>query len=460
MNAIVDPPTLHRGLTAFDAVMITLSAISPASSVFIILPGVIALAGSGALLSLGLAAIIGLCMALVYAELCSAIPHAGAEYVMIARMMGRAWGFITFTMVGISLVLIIAVIALGIGTYLSVLIPGLNGQWAAVAAILVAAGVAILNIRTNAWITGVFLAVELVAVALLVFFGFINPQRSLGELLTSPQMADATGALTSAPFGAALAAVAVALFALNGYGGAAYFAEETKDPRKTMAKVIIWALLITALCEVLPLAAVLVGAPDMAALLTSPQKIEYFIDSTAGHGWTIGISLAIAVAIFNAVIAIVLQTGRLLFASGRDRLWSAPISNAFGLVHPTWNTPWFATLTAGALGAAACFVPFEILLVVSGTSLVAIYALLCIAVIIGRQTGKTSEGFFRMPLFPLPAVVALAALAYVGWQNFLDPVIGRPSLGATLAMMVFGGLYYAVLLARRTDWGLHSGAEG
>lgn len=460
MNATPDTQGLHRSLSAFDAVMITLSAISPASSVFIILPGVIALAGSGALLSLVLAAIIGLCMALVYAELSSAIPHAGAEYVMIGRVLGRAWGFITFTMVAISIVLIIAVIALGIGTYLGVLFPGLNGQWSAVAAILVAAGVGMFNIRTNAWITGLFLAVEMIAVLLLVGFGFLRPQRSLGEIFTAPQMVDAAGALTAAPYGAALAAVAVALFALNGYGGAAYFAEETRDPRSTMAKVIIWALLITALCEILPLAAVLVGAPDMQALLSAPQKIEYFIDSTAGHGWTVGISLAIALAIFNAVIAIVLQTARLLFASGRDRLWAKPVSDALGLVHASWNTPWFATLLAGVLGAVACFIPFEILLVVSGTSLVAIYALLCIAVIVGRQTGKTKDGFFRMPLFPVPAVVGLLALVYVAWQNFLDPVIGRPSLGATLAMMVLGGLYYAAMLARRTDWGLHSGAEG
>ena len=65
-----------------------------------------------------------------------------------------------------------------------------------------------------------------------------------------------------------------------------------------------------------------------------------------------------------------------------------------------------------------------------------------------------------MPLFPAPAVLALAALVYVAWQNFLDPVIGRPSLGATVAMMILGGLYYIALLARRTDWGLHSEAEG
>ena len=79
MNATPDTQGLHRSLTAFDAVMITLSAISPASSVFIILPGVIALAGSGALLTQVLAAINVLCMAHVYAELSSANPQAGAE---------------------------------------------------------------------------------------------------------------------------------------------------------------------------------------------------------------------------------------------------------------------------------------------------------------------------------------------------------------------------------------------
>ena len=60
---------------------LTLSAETPASSVFVIVPDVLSQAGTGALLSLLFAALIAVCMAQVYGELSSAFPIAGGEYV-------------------------------------------------------------------------------------------------------------------------------------------------------------------------------------------------------------------------------------------------------------------------------------------------------------------------------------------------------------------------------------------
>ncbi|TPI08293.1 APC family permease [Mesorhizobium sp. B4-1-3] len=68
----------------------------------------------------------------------------------------------------------------------------------------------------------------------------------------------------------------------------------------------------------------------------------------------------------------------------------------------------------------ACVIDLNLLLVVSGTSLVVIYALLCIAVFAGRRNGTTSGGHYRMPLFPVPAILAFVALIYVAYQNWLD----------------------------------------
>jgi hypothetical protein len=50
-------PALKRGLHVLGTLLITLSAVTPASSVFIIVPGVIALAGTGALWSFIVAAV-------------------------------------------------------------------------------------------------------------------------------------------------------------------------------------------------------------------------------------------------------------------------------------------------------------------------------------------------------------------------------------------------------------------
>jgi amino acid transporter len=451
---------LDRALNALGTLMIVLSAVTPASSVFIIVPGVIALAGTGSFLSFVIAAVIGLFMAFVYAELSSAYPMAGGEYTMIGRTLGRFWGFVTLVLVFVSIVLIVAVIALGVGTYLGVIIPNLSPQWVGVVTIALAGTVAVMRIKLNAFVTGIFLGIEMLALLILTGLGFAHVERPLSSLFTAPQLLDgATNTLIPASAGIVLAATAVALFAYNGYGAAAYFGEETHDAKRNIGKVVVWALIITVAAELIPLTAVLLGAPDLVALLAAPQKIEYFLEARGGHALTVLISLAIAVAIFNAVIAIILQAARLLFSSGRDKTWFGPINAAVASVHGSYASPWVATIIVAVLAAVACFIDINLLLVVSGTSLVVIYALLCVAAFVGRRSGTTDGGHYRMPLFPVPAILAFLALIYVAYQNYLDVAFGRPSLIATGAIMVVAAVYYLLVLARRTDWNLHGPDE-
>jgi hypothetical protein len=45
-------------------------------------------------------------------------------------------------------------------------------------------------------------------------------------------------------------------------------------------------------------------------------------------------------------------------------------------------------------------------------------------------------------------------MVYVVCTSWLDPVIGRPSLFATLGIMILSALYYALVLRRRGVWKL------
>lgn len=119
------PGTLQRSMKMLGTLLITLSAVTPASSVFIIIPGIIGTAGTGAFLSMVIAAFIGVCMALVYAELSSAYPLTGGEYAIVGRVVGPMAGFIVMGVNLVSSVLIPAVMALGMSTYLGVLFPNL-----------------------------------------------------------------------------------------------------------------------------------------------------------------------------------------------------------------------------------------------------------------------------------------------------------------------------------------------
>ncbi|TDD86401.1 APC family permease [Actinomadura rubrisoli] len=457
----VDPPTtaerpvaLQRGLRTLGALFIVLSAVTPASSVFIIAPGVLSQAGTGAFLSYAAAAVVGVFMAFVYAELSSAYPLTGGEYAIVGRTLGRLPGFIVLGLILITQLLILAVIALGVGTYLGVLVDGLNGPVVAALTVAGATVIAIFDIKVNAVVTGIFLAIEMIALVVLSALGFLHVERPFTDLLANPVVAADGGGTTAASAGLVAAATAVAIFSYNGYGSAVYFGEETHDAHRAVARTVLWALGITVAAELIPVTAVLLGAPDLDKLLTSESMLDYFITERGGETLNDVISLAIALAILNAVIAIMLLTARLIFSSGRDGTWSPRIDGALTALHPRFGTPWLATIVTGVLSAAACFLDEKFLLVVTGTSLIAVYGALCLAVIAGRRNGTTAHAGYRMPWFPIAPVVALGALCYVVYQNAKDPEVGRPSLLVTAGVIVVSAAYFGLVLRRRGGWHL------
>jgi amino acid transporter len=449
-------PRLHRGLMVLGTLLITLSAVTPASSVFIIAPGVIGGAGTGALLSFLAAAVVGVFMAFVYAELSSAFPLTGGEYAIVGRTLGRLPGFMVLLLVLVTQLLILAVIALGVGTYLEVVFPGLPGRWIAAAVCLLAAAFAILDIKVNAVLTGIFLAIEMLALVVLSVLGFWHAQRSLADLLVHP-VVGAGGGTQPATFAVIATATAVAIFAYNGYGSAVYFGEETVNPGRNIARTILWALVVTVVAELVPVTAVLLGAPSLPALFNAPNMLAYVITALGGGPLNTVLSLAVAVAIINAVLAIMLLSARLLFSTGRDEAWPLPVSRAVEALHPRFGTPWVATLIAGVISAAVCFDSEDLLIVLTGTSLVVVYLGLCLAALNGRRNGTTAHGAYRMPLFPLPPIVALLALAYVIYASAVDPLVGRPSLIVTAVVLVIAAGYYLLWLRRRGGWVLRGG---
>jgi len=328
---------LARSLTMRENILITLSSVTPASSVFIIVPAILLAVGGASVLTMVLAAVAAVFVGLCYAELSATYPVAGGEYTWAARLLGRPLGFATFLLTMVSGVLIIAVIALGTGAYLGAAWSALSGTWVGVVVIGLTAVVAALDIRTNAWITGVFLAIELLALVVLTGLGVFHPERGLDALFSAQTFVG--HGLHGVGASAIVTMLPVALFAFNGYGAAVYYVEETKDANRTIGRVILVSLVVTALVEIVPLAAVVVGAPDLKTLLSSDAPMNDFLIARGGHALNTVISVGIALAIINAVIAITIQIARLLYASARDRSWPGPVDDVLGKVHPASEVP-------------------------------------------------------------------------------------------------------------------------
>ncbi len=434
--------------------LLTLSAITPASSVFVIVPGVITQAGSGAFISMLAGALLAVPIAYVYAELSSAFPIAGGEYCIASRAVGHGFGFAALGLTVVGSVLSPAVLALGASDYIAVVVPGPDKTAVAIAIIAVTTLLGILHIRTNAWITGVFLLLELLALAALACLGLWNTQRSLWEIVAHPVVVS-DNVLQATPLAMMGLATSVAIFAYYGFSAAVYFAEETHEAPRVIARAILWSLVITVITELVPVTAVLLGAPDLKALLASQNPFSDFVATTGGHFLSIAISLSVAIAILNAVLATVLQNARFFYSTGRDATWHPRVNDAFTATHDSYNSPWLATLAAGLFSMAACFLGLQLLLVVTGTSIAIVYGIMCIAAIVGRRTGASRHAAYRMPLYPLLPVLGLLALAYVFYTSAMDPAVGQPSLIANAVIILLSLVYYAVVISRRGGWTLH-----
>lgn len=449
---------LTRTLGVAGVLFLTLSATTPASSVFVIVPETLQIAGSGALIAMALAAIVSAATAFVYAELSSAWPLAGGEYVMVGRTLGPMAGFVMLAVNLINNLLFPAVIGLGLSEILAVVWPGLPVVPVAIAMVALATVTAILHIRVNAWLTGVFLALELAAVLVVVAFGLWEPVRPLLPLVASPVAASATGLAPAGPVAIGLATT-VAIFALNGYGLAVYFGEDMHDAPRRIARVILLALALTVAVEAAPLAAVLVGSADLAALFASADPFGDFARSRGGDALAGAIAIAVGLAILNAAIAGILAYARFLYSTGRHRAWGGRLDPWIARIHPRFGSPHVATLLVGAAGIAACFLPLTFLLVLSGAGIAVTYAGIALAAIVGRATGATARAHYRMPLFPLAPVVTLVALAGVFWASWLDLETGRPGLIATGVQMLAAALWYRLVVRRRGEWRIHDPAE-
>ncbi len=448
---------LARSLTMRENILITLSSVTPASSVFIIVPAILLGVGGASVLTMGLAALAAVLVGVCYAELSATYPVTGGEYTWAARLLGRPLGFGTFVLTMVNGILIIAVIALGTGDYLSAAWSALDGTWVGVVVIVATTVVAALDIRTNAWVTGVFLATELLALVVLTVLGFLNPERGPGAFF-SAQAAGGHG-LETVGVAAIIALLPVALFAFNGYGAAVYYVEETKDANRTIGRVILVSLVVTALVEIVPLAAVVIGAPSMEALLGSDAPMNYFLLERGGSAVNTAVSVGIALAIVNAVIAVIIQIARLVYASARDRSWPGPVDDVLGRIHPRFRSPVNATVLVGVLSAlTAAFIPLTWLITATGASVALVYLVVGACALRLRRPGSASSRGYRMPLWPLPAVLLVAGMLYVCVE------VGRdaPSqLVIGLATVAIGVAYYfGFIHPRRGDrWTLPDPVE-
>lgn len=416
------PPTLARVLSPGAVLLLVMSAASPVLSVFIGGSGMLHLSGTMAALAFlvggGLAAL----FALLYAELGVRQPGAGGIYPALARLIGPgvAHGYMFMTI--LTALPLNAFTALGLAGYLRVIWPDLPSVPVALVSLALAAGIAMLNIRTSALITGLFLGVELLALAILGWVAATSPSVPLLPLLL-PETLDWNA------FGIA---VLGGLFWTGGANYMLYFAEEVDGGRAALGPLTARAGAICALTIAAPMLLLVPAMAVTPALFAAETPIAAFLDARASPAVAQAVSAGVIAAVFNAQIATVMAFARLVYAMGRDDVLTGRLGRFAARVSPRTRAPWGATLLLTVASAATIGLGERWLLILTSGN-VADYLLVAIALLMARG----APTLWRAPAHPaIPLAALLFSLAAVNsfWN---DAETGRPSLlliGSTFAL--------------------------
>ncbi len=443
-HTIPDHPaaiTLNRALGPAGVLLLTLSALSPVASVYITGAGVLHLAGTGAAFAFIAGGVVSALVALIYAELGAAFPGCGGIYASLARILGPAGGLPCITLQAVTAAPMMAFTAAGLADYVRVLFPAAPFLPVTLATIALACVIGVLRIRTGAWITGVFLAIEAAGLGIITWVAATHPARTLAHVLAHPVMLD-HGHLAPVGWVTMGLALVAGVYATAGANWALFFAEEMHEAQRRMGRVIALAGALASVTIAVPMVLMVLAAPDLTAMLGAEAPIAAFLESTGGHTASVLVSAGVIAAIFNNQVALGMALGRFLYATGRDQIWPGAMNRLLASLHGEWQSPVRATVLLALASAAAVLLGERtLLIIISGN--VFEYLLMAAAIIAGRRAGVTGR-WFRVALHPaLPALVIALVAAFVA-ADWADPDAGRPS------MLLLGGVFLASLAYSRS----------
>lgn len=213
------------------------------------------------------------------AEAGAAIPRSGGQYNFARRGIGEYAGFLVGWSDWVSTAGTNAGVALLIGNYSAVLVPGI-ADYEKHLALAVLVGFAVLQWQGVKWGSGAQLltaglktaAFVVLVIACFAFGGNVRAQLAP----SAPQLTPSLGWLAAIAFMVALQKV---IYTVDGWDGIIYFGEEVKDPGKEVPRAIfgsvlsimaIYLLLNAAVAYVLPMGVI---AGNEFALGTAAQQI-------------------------------------------------------------------------------------------------------------------------------------------------------------------------------------------
>jgi amino acid transporter len=467
MNSEPRADELHRGLSTSAALglnIIDMVGVGP----FVTLPLIVGvMGGPQAILGWLMGAALSLCDGLIWSELGTAYPEAGGSYAYLKHLYGektwgRAFSFLYAWQVLISAPLSIASGCIGFAQYLSFFLPNASRPFASTSFLgipvvlsgqtliaMSACAVAMIVLRRSIFAIGRIARWLGVAVGftlvLLIVVGFTH---------FSPHLAFdfPAGAfhLNSAFFVGLGAGMLISAYDYWGYYGVCFLGAEVRDPERTIPRAVLGSIGVVATLYLLMNISVLGVLPwrEMAQNTDSHARMftmAVFMEKLYGHAAAGAIVVLIAFAALASVFALLLGYSRIPFAAARD----GNFPSWFGVVHPKHRVPTHSLLTLGGITLMCCIFRLQEVI----TTLVVIRILFqfllqgTAALLPKHRLARKTQGF-RMPLYPLPVLLALSGFVFILFSrpNFLQ------EMRTAGIILVAGSVVYALRYVNIRSW--------
>lgn len=462
-------PQLIRGVGLWGATtlnMIDMIGVGP----FITIPLIVAaMGGPQAMLGWILGAILVICDGLVWAELGAALPGSGGSYRYLAeiygpRKLGHLMSFLFIWQLTFSAPLSIASGSIGLAQYATYIFPKL-GQGATVNLPVLGA------VEINA-IPVALVAIATVAAAVFLLYRRITLIERLGKFLWIGVMLtilwvifagithfEARVAFDFPPdafrlrpefFTGLGAALLVAVYDYWGYYNVCFFGGEVKDPGRTIPRALLLSILFVAIIYIVMNISILGVIPwrEFAGTANTPAQryvISSFMERLYGIKAGVVVTALIMWTAFASVFSLLLGYSRVPFAAARDGNYF----RIFASVHPRHRFPYVSLLVMGGIAALFCF--FRLADVIAALVVIRIlvqFVAQIVGVIVLRMRRPDLPRPFRMWLYPLPALIALAGFVYVliSRKNFLKEI------RYAAVLVVVGLTIYLIRSWKRQEW--------
>ena len=349
---------------------------------------------------------------MVWAELGARWPEAGGSYVFLKRLFGekkggRLMSFLFIWQTTLQAPLVIASGAIGFANYFSYLIPlnFIEKKMVSGGLVILLVGLLYRNIKSVGKISVVLWVITGGTILWLILSGI--PHFNAAQAFDLHMSSFGTSSILYVALGQASLK---SIYSYLGYYNVCHLGAEIKDPAKNIPRSIL--ISITGIVILyLGMQTMILGVLPWQTVAKSDFVASIYFEQIYNHGVAQVATLLILVIALASLFSAILGYSRIPYAAAVN----GDFFKVFAKVHPRHKFPHVSLLAVGAVGFIFALI-FRL-----GDAITALLTMRILIQFVSQAVGviawnykhKGEDSPYKMPLFPIPAIISIVAWLFI-----------------------------------------------